>query len=185
MPAPEPQSDPASHRAAVEACLLVAMPMLRRYALKLSRNSSLADDLVQDVAVNVLKGAHSFSFDAPGSGFDKWAAVVMRNAWVAQVRRGHRMRLGDVDDVAILMQNDLRLSAGGEESAAAKIDLCRLDSCMATLPQHQREVLFVIAIRGAKYEEAVEMFGIPIGTIKTRMRRARCALAACMGYGEY
>jgi RNA polymerase sigma factor (sigma-70 family) len=141
--------------------LLTWVPRLRRYARALLRDAQDADDLVQDT----LECAWARASLWQGVGdMRAWLFSIMHNLHVDALRRG-RLDTVSIDD-------------GTPEPAALAADPDRLalrdlDAALATLPADQREVLLLVALEGMAYAEVAETLGIPMGTVMSRLSRAR------------
>lgn len=150
--------------------LIAEMPSLRAFALSLSRSSHRADDLVQDTLLKAWGNAEKFT---PGTNIRAWLFTILRNTYFTMYRRQGR-EVQDVDGA-----HSERLSVqGGQESA---LDLADLRQALARLPEDQREVLILVGASGLSYEEAADICGVAVGTIKSRMNRARNKLAQLLG----
>ena len=161
------------------ADLLVALlPRLRRYALVLTRSADAADDLVQAACERAL------ATDAgPGAGvpFDAWMLRIVRNLWIDRGRRaqteGTPLDIDDhLDEVA-----GLERAPDTADVTDARRTLARVRGAIDTLPDDQREILLLVCAEGLAYREAAEMLGVPIGTVMSRLARARSKLAALAG----
>jgi len=148
-------------------CLLEAqIPRLRRYARALMRDASRADDLVQDTIVRALAKQHLWQ---PDSNLRAWLFTLMHNQHVNNVRRFAREGAAvDVDDVAA------DLVAVSDPMASR--ELSELNIAIARLPEEQRQVLLLIGLEGIRYDEAAAVLDVPIGTVRSRLSRAREAL---------
>ncbi len=144
------------------------MPQLRRFAYALTRRAEDADDLVQVTMERVL------SRPAPEDAeLVKWIYKVSRNIWIDDLRQ-RKVRREAAPEIAAATGFDV----SAEERAAARIALQRTQDGIDRLPDEQREVLAMVAIAGMTYREAAEMLAIPIGTVMSRLARARATLAA-------
>jgi len=145
------------------------IPDLRRYARTLTGDAWAADDLVQDTLERACKGWHLWT---AGSDLRAWLFTVMHNLFVDGARRALRQQHHrvDVDDVA----DELVAPARTPEHA---MDLQR---CLLRLPQEQREVLLLVTVQDLGYEEAARITGVPIGTVMSRLSRARSRLRELM-----
>jgi RNA polymerase sigma-70 factor (ECF subfamily) len=155
-------------RSALNRELVALAPKLRRYAYALCRSVADADDLLQATLERLL------SRPAPEDAMlEKWAIRVCRNIWFDELRsrRVRREAAGE-----------LERSAGAgvptEQAAMASIDLKRANAAIDALPEEQRDVLALVAIGGMAYREAAEVLAVPVGTVMSRLARARAALAA-------
>jgi RNA polymerase sigma-70 factor (ECF subfamily) len=138
------------------------LPKMRIWALALTRNRPAAEDLVQDVAMRALGASSSFE---PGSNFKAWMHRIMLNQFISSVRR--RREYNDLEQMP-----EVGVGGGQEESS----DLRELNIALRSLPQDQREAIQLIAVEENSYEEAAETTGCPIGTLKSRVHRARLQL---------
>lgn len=146
-----------------------ALPAMRAFARSLTRDATSADDLVQDALVRLLTAQERF---IPGSSFKAWAFTVIRNRFVDQYRR---KRYADS------RQSELN---GAEQVQSAPQDSVMEFRDMACafweLPAAFREVLILVGVHDLSYEEAAEIIGCPIGTVRSRLSRARARLNELM-----
>jgi len=146
--------------------LVALLPRLRRFALTLTRQPSLADDLVQVACERALAHADQWS---PGTRLDAWVFRILRNAWIDHVR--HRRTDGLMDDVS---DHEHELVDGdGEDRILNRLTLAEVQRAIAGLPDEQREVLVLVCVEDLAYREAAEVLGVPIGTVMSRLARAR------------
>jgi RNA polymerase sigma-70 factor (ECF subfamily) len=146
--------------------LISLMPKMRRWALALTHNGAAADDLVQDAATKALAASDTF---APGTNFSAWIHRIMVNDFVSGVRR--RREYTDMDAMP-----DVPVAAAHEDRATLR----ELSWAVNRLPPDQKEALFMIALEEKSYESASELSGCAIGTLKSRVHRARLQLRAYM-----
>ncbi|MDA8107641.1 MAG: sigma-70 family RNA polymerase sigma factor [Betaproteobacteria bacterium] len=147
--------------------LLELIPRLRRYARALVGDRAAADDLVQDTLERAWSRLHLFR---PGSDLRAWLFTVMHNVHVNQVRAARAAEPID-EDMPELAQR------APQHDALVVRDLER---SLARLPIEQREVLLLVALEDLSYEEAARTLGIPIGTVMSRLARAREKLRAML-----
>ncbi|CAK0745968.1 RNA polymerase sigma-70 factor, ECF subfamily [Azospirillaceae bacterium] len=141
---------------------------LRRYARALLRNSSDADDLVQETLSRALSRADKF---AAGTNLRAWLFAIMHNIYVNQVRRlAGRPGESSIDEEG--MENRLSEAARQE----SRIELRDLSRALDAIPEEQRQVLLLVALEGLKYDEVAQVLGVPIGTVMSRLSRAREAV---------
>lgn len=146
--------------------LVKAIPNLRAFAIALSGNVLLADDLVQDTLMKAWSHRDSF---ASGTNFKAWLFTIMRNTYFSDCRKRMReRRAGDGDAVA-----DLAVHA----EQHGHLDMSDFLAALARLPPDQREALMLVGAEGFSYDEAARISGTEIGTIKSRVHRARTRLA--------
>lgn len=153
--------------------LVEMLPRLRRFALSLSRSATVADDLVQQACERALANAEKFQ---PGTRFDAWMFRIVRNLWIDDARK--RKTAGVQDDIDD--HYDL-VGASGEAEAEAKLTLNDTAAAILKLPEDQRDVLMLVCVEEISYREAAEVLEVPIGTVMSRLARARKALAEAVG----
>lgn len=150
--------------------ILGSVPSLRAFAISLTGDVDRADDLVQEAIVRGLTHIGSFQ---PGTNMQAWLFTILRN----QFHTGYRKRKREVEDpnggIAA------RLSVHPEQ--VGHLDLEDLKIALTKLPFNQREALLLVGAQGFSYEEAAEICGARIGTIKSRINRARHRLAELLG----
>jgi RNA polymerase sigma-70 factor, ECF subfamily len=148
--------------------------VLRRYALVLTRDPDQAEDLVQEALVRAMAAAHTW---CPGREVRPWLLSIMHNAHVSRQRR-RRVEAAAARELAWTAP---RAVAAGQ---ADRVHLGRTMAALMTLPEEQREVLVLVALEGLSYRDAAEILGIPVGTLMSRLGRARGALRAATGHGH-
>jgi RNA polymerase sigma-70 factor, ECF subfamily len=136
---------------------------LRRFALRLTRNANDAEDLVQGTLLRALEKKDYFETD---TNLFSWASKIMFNLFASQYRRKKRFET-QYDPVPYIEQ----VSVGPSQETSA--DLSRVRDSMKLLSKEHREMLILICIRGLRYEEVSEMLQIPVGTVRSRLSRAR------------
>jgi RNA polymerase sigma-70 factor (ECF subfamily) len=145
--------------------LLAAIPSLRAFAVSLAQNSDRADDLVQETLVKAWDKQGSFQ---PGTNLKAWLFTILRNEFYSQMRKRGR----EVQDSDGLMTARLAI----HPSQQGKLDLEDFRGALKQLPEDQREAIILIGAAGFSYEEAAEICGCAVGTIKSRVSRARARL---------
>lgn len=158
----------ARERTQLHRDLVALVPQLRRFAYALTRHADDADDLVQSTLERVLTRPMPDDVELV-----KWMFRVSRNIWIDDLRSRKVRREAAVDLV-----NEDAQEASTEDRVAAQAALRRTQQGIDALPDEQREVLAMVAIAGMAYREAAEALSIPIGTVMSRLARARAALAA-------
>lgn len=140
--------------------LIEHIPRLRRYARALLRDPARADDLVQDTLERALVKLDLWQ---PGSNLRAWLFTLMHNLFVNQTRarREAETALDEALDVPV---------SGGQMEALTARDI---QAALARLPEAQREVLLLVGLEQFAYEEAAQVLGVPVGTIMSRLSRAR------------
>src|SRR4029450_13127058 len=145
--------------------LLAAIPSLRAFAVSLSQNADRADDLVQETLVKAWDKQSSFQ---PGTNLKAWLFTILHNEFYSQMRKRGR----EVQDSDGLMTARLAI----HPSQQGKLDLEDFRSALKQLPEDQREAIILIGAAGFSYEEAAEICNCAVGTIKSRVSRARARL---------
>jgi RNA polymerase sigma-70 factor (ECF subfamily) len=148
--------------------LVEVVPRLRRFARSLTRSAADADDLAQAAIERAL--VHQASWK-PGTRLDSWVYRIAQNLWRDELR-AHRRRSEPLEDS--LMGED------GRESFARHIEVAELAQSFERLPEEQRLVLTLVVLDGLSYQETAEVLAVPIGTVMSRLARARGRLAAQM-----
>ena len=148
------------------------IPHLRAYARGLCGNHDTADDLVQETMLKAWAARTRFT---AGTSFKAWTFTILRNHYFSQMRR--QRFVGDWDDLVA----DRKLAAPASQERSVELrDLMR---ALAQLSDPQREALILVGAGGLAYEEAAEIMGTAVGTIKSRVARGRAALWALMEGG--
>lgn len=160
----------ASDATSLQNELARLVPNLRAFARSLCGNADQADDLVQETLVKAWRSRDSF---AEGSNLKAWLFTILRNTFLSE-RRKRKFEVHDTDG-KLAMQ----LSVKGEQSG--HMDLLDFAEAFATLPAEQREALILVGAEGFAYEDAALMCGCAVGTIKSRVNRARVKLAEILG----
>lgn len=153
---------------------VVAMiPALRAFAWSLSHNGSDADDLVQDTLIKAWSNRDKFE---PGTNLRAWLFTILRNTYYTQVIRRRR----EVRDETGEYANNVRTPPTQDWSVALRA----LQTALGRLPAEHREALILVGAAGLSYEEAAEICGCALGTIKSRVNRARARLLKIMDADE-
>lgn len=146
--------------------LLNTIPSLRAFAISLSGKRDRADDLVQETLTKAWKHQDSFT---PGTNLKAWLYAILRNEFYSQMRKKGR----EVEDVDGNFSSQLAVHA----EQPGHLDLADMRVALAKLPADQREALLLVGASGLSYEETAEICGVAVGTIKSRVNRARRKLA--------
>jgi len=169
-------SDPVGNASPVPAAaagfghdeLAAVIPRLRRYALVLTGNAARADDLVQDA---LARAWDKRSYWRPESDLRAWLFTIMHNVFVNQRPAARR----DAANVSLDAEGEnapaLQISDGGDPTK--RIELREVMQHVRRLPAEQREVLMLVAVEGMRYEEVAATLAIPVGTVMSRLSRAR------------
>ncbi|WP_199084983.1 sigma-70 family RNA polymerase sigma factor [Bosea sp. ASV33] len=153
--------------------LIREIPNLRAFAASLSGSMQLADDLVQDTLLKAWGNSDKFE---PGTSLRAWLFTILRNTYYSLYRKRGR----EVQDSEGTYAE--RMATHGNQES--HLDLADFRKALAKLPEEQREVLIMVGATGLSYEEAAEICGVAIGTIKSRVNRARTKLAELLSIGS-
>jgi RNA polymerase sigma-70 factor, ECF subfamily len=150
----------------VRETMLAAVPGLRAFAMSLCGKMDRADDLVQETLLRALTNIDSFE---PGTNMSAWLFTILRNLFRSEYRKRRR----EVEDA------DGRFAAGlkTQPEQTSHLELKEFRAALAQLPPDQREALILVGASGFSYEEAAQICGSAVGTIKSRVNRARTRLA--------
>jgi RNA polymerase sigma-70 factor (ECF subfamily) len=151
--------------------LMAAIPNLRAYAISLTGNADRADDLVQDTILRAWDKHDSFQ---AGTNLNAWLFTILRNGFHSQYRKKHR----EVEDGDGSYADSLRTLPDQLDH----LQMQELRAALAQLSPDQREALLLVGAEGLAYEEAAQICGCAVGTIKSRVNRARARLAELMRY---
>jgi len=146
--------------------MLAAIPHLRAFAISLSGNIERADDLVQ---VALLRGLENLDKFQPGTSMQAWLFTILRNQFHTDYRRRRR----EVEDPDGVMAQQLAVMP----EQGSRLDFRDLQVALTKLSVEQREALLLVSAEGVSYEEAAQICEVSIGTIKSRVSRARSRLA--------
>ncbi|MEZ5773243.1 MAG: RNA polymerase sigma factor [Hyphomicrobiaceae bacterium] len=144
------------------------LPRLRRFAYALTGDRDRGDDLVQDTIVRALSRIEQWQ---PGTRLDSWMFKIAQNLWYDQTRaRRVRGEVANIDDVPDLASSD------GREVVESRMTFEIVSRSLARLPEAQQVLVSLVCIDGLSYKEAASQLGVPIGTVMSRLARARQAL---------
>lgn len=157
--------------------LLAIIPNLRAFALSLTRASDRADDLVQET---LMKAWNKHELFQEGTNLKAWVFTIMRNEFYSQMRKKGR----EVQDSEGILASQMAV----HPEQQGHMDMHDFRAALEQLPEDQREALVLVGASGFSYEEAAEIAGIAVGTMKSRVSRARTRLADDLSLeddGEY
>lgn len=153
--------------------LVSLIPHLRAFARALAGERAAADDLAQETLTRAWAARARFE---PGTNLRAWLFMILRNRFYSDRRRAWREAPLEAEAAA-------GLAAPDDPEAPLALDEVRL--CLAGLPDDQREALVLVAAGGFAYEEAAAICGCAVGTVKSRVSRARRAISDRLGRGEF
>lgn len=154
--------------------LVALLPRLRRFARALAGAPDRADDLVQSACERALRARDTFQ---PGTRLDAWMFRILRNVWIDAARRagargGEHAALDEVAEQA---------GWDGRDVTETRLMLAEAREAIAALPPESREVVALVCVEELSYREAAEVLGVPLGTVMSRLSRARVKLARALG----
>jgi RNA polymerase sigma-70 factor (ECF subfamily) len=153
--------------------LIALLPRLRRFARALARNPHDADDLVQLAIERALTRLDQWQ---PGTRLDSWMFGIIKNAWIDEVRsRQRRERVFAPEELGEHV---------ADVASEAHIDRLSLEAALERLPDEQRLAVALVMVEGLAYKEAAAVLDVPIGTVTSRLARAREALEALLTGAE-
>lgn len=153
----------------VRKAVLGAVPSLRAFAISLCGNVDRADDLVQETLLRALANINSFQ---PGTNMSAWLFTILRNHFRSEYRKRRR----EVEDSEGRYAETLKT----QPEQHGHVEFREFRDALAQLPADQREALILVGASGFSYEEAANICGCAVGTIKSRVNRARTRLAELM-----
>jgi RNA polymerase sigma-70 factor (ECF subfamily) len=160
------KNDPTKLQPAERDLMLAAVPRLRAFAMSLSGNGDRADDLVQETLLRAIANINSFT---PGTNMSAWLFTILRNLFRSQYRKRRR----EVEDA----DGNYTASLTSHPRQQSRMELQELLAAVGKLPVVQREALLLVGASGFSYYDAAAICGTAIGTIKSRVNRARGRLA--------
>ena len=146
--------------------MLAAVPSLRAFAISLSGNIDRADDLVQETLLRAIANIDSFQ---PGTNMSAWMFTILRNLFRSEYRKRRR----EVEDTDGSYAESLKT----HPEQNSRLEFQEFRAALAKLPPDQREALILVGASGFSYEEAAAICECAVGTIKSRVNRARTRLA--------
>lgn len=153
--------------------LLGTLPSLRAFAVTLCGNAERADDLVQEALLRAWSNLHTFD---QGTNMRAWLFTILRNAFYSQWRK----RRNEVEDADGAMAARLSVAA----PQPSHMEMQDFKEALSRIPPDQREALILVQASGFSYEEAAEVCGCAVGTVKSRVNRARRRLAQMLDMPE-
>jgi RNA polymerase sigma-70 factor (ECF subfamily) len=157
----------------MKEAMLGAIPSLRAFAISLSGNVERADDLVQETLMRAI--AHVDSFE-PNTNMPAWLFTILRNLFRSEYRKRRR----EVEDVEGRYADQLK----AHPEQVGRIEFGEFRAALAKLPHDQREALLLVGASGFSYEEAAAICECAVGTIKSRVNRARTRLTELLSLDE-
>ena len=145
--------------------ILALLPRLRRFAVGLTGSREAADDLVQAACERALSRLHQWT---PGTRLDSWMYRITQTLWISELRR-QKHRAESVDPMVLDAVGQIE----DRQAAESYISLDQALSALQTFPEEQRSVLLLVCVEGLSYKEVAEVLGLELGTVMSRLARAR------------
>ncbi len=153
-----------------QAALVQEMPKLRKFAAKLTRNVSEGDDLLQSTLLRALEKSTYFE---TGTDLFKWTSKIMYNIFVTEYRRKVKWETQYDPQTAL----DSRSVDADQDD---KLELKKVAEMMEMMSAEHREILILVCVKGMQYQEVADHLDIPVGTVRSRLSRARAHLEEMM-----
>ncbi len=150
--------------------LINEMPKLRKFAYKLTRNTAEADDLVQST---LLRALEKNSYFETGTDLFRWTSKIMYNLFVTDYRR--KTKFETQYDPESYIEN-----RAVEADQQVKMELKAVGAAMQKMSDEHKEILVMVCVKGLQYQEVADMLHIPVGTVRSRLSRARSQLQSLM-----
>jgi RNA polymerase sigma-70 factor, ECF subfamily len=150
--------------------ILATLPSLRAFAMSLTGHSDRADDLVQETLMRAVANIHRFE---AGTNLNAWLFTILRNLFHSEYRKRRR----EVEDP----EGSYASHLASPPEQGAKLDLADLRVALTKLPPDQREALLLVGAAGLPYEDVAAIMNCAVGTVKSRVNRARLRLAQLLG----
>ena len=154
--------------------IITEMDRLSKFAMRLTRNSADADDLLQNTILRAYEKKHLFN---EGSNVFSWTSKIMYNLFVSDYRR--KVKFDSQYDPEPYIANE-----SVESNQDDKIMVQEVGEAMKQLSPEHQEILVMVCVQGMQYEETAEALGIPVGTVRSRLSRARSILTDLMESGN-
>jgi RNA polymerase sigma-70 factor (ECF subfamily) len=160
----------------VRAEMVALLPRLRRFARGLAGTADQADDLVQAACERAIARIEQWT---PGTRLDSWMFRIVQTIWLDE-RRAAKVRTGE-GRVEAADAADPELTVDGVRRMEAHLTYDAVRRAIANLPEEQRAVMLLVCVEGQTYKEAADTLSIPIGTVMSRLARARLGLSRVLG----
>jgi RNA polymerase sigma-70 factor (ECF subfamily) len=154
----------------VTRLIIAEIPVLKRVAARICRNDpELAQDLVQDTLMRALKSQHQWQL---GSNMKAWLLTILRTQAISHHRKASRRVTVPFDEIEEQM--------GTRATQGVRLEFMAVARAWGTLSPDYRRCLNMVAVEGLKYQDAADAMGLPLGTVRSRISRARAALNVAM-----
>jgi RNA polymerase sigma-70 factor (ECF subfamily) len=174
MPADGAAGSAAADETAFKREIVALIPFLRAFARSLAGDATWADDLAQEAMLKAWSARRSFE---PGTNLKAWSFIILRNHFYSEKRRAWRQVAWD--------QEKAERTLTATSNPVATLELDEVRRALHELPDVQRDALVLVGAGGFSYDEAALICGCAVGTIKSRVNRARTALADILASGDF
>lgn len=168
------EKEPAGGK--LRADILSVLPRLRRFCEAMCRHAGDGDELMQATVERALARGHLF---VPGTRVDSWMFRIAQNIYIDErrrvARRGEHVPVEQIDPLP---------GVDGRELVEHRSELAAIRRALQSLPADQRATFLLVAVEGQSYREAADALGIPVGTVMSRLARARSRIAILLAQGE-
>lgn len=159
--------------------MIAFLPQLRRFTHVLTADATQADDLAQDTCLRALQSLHLWE---PGTRLDSWMYRIAKNLWIDRMRTQKFRGVHDsIDDIEVGAEP---MGIDGRDVVESSLTLSEVMRAVGRLPEEQRALVALVCVSGASYKEAAETLSIPMGTVMSRLARARKALFESLAEAE-
>lgn len=165
----DPPPDPATQESLFATYVVPEMEVLYRVANSITRNPTDAEDLVQDTLLRAFRAIERFDGRYPRA----WLLTIMRNAQINRVRRKRPVLLNDPDETMSRIADESPEGADAESKLIDKEFSAPIENAMAALPEKFLRVVELVDLHQLSYQEAADALGVPVGTVMSRLHRAR------------
>jgi len=153
--------------------LIALLPRLRRYTMTLTRSTSESEDLAQAACERALRAQAQWQ---EGTRLDAWLFSIARNLWIDQLRKRRREGASEALDLHPELQGE-----DGRQVTESALTAGSVQQALEEMPSEQRDLLLLVCVDGLSYRDASDRLSIPIGTVMSRLSRARLGLARRLG----
>ncbi|MEX0590574.1 MAG: RNA polymerase sigma factor [Xanthobacteraceae bacterium] len=157
--------------------MVALLPRLRAFAHALARSGDAADDLVQATCEKALRAADTWT---PGTRLDSWMFRIMQNQWIDEKRRQRPQTSIDEPGAGLQIAGE-----DGAKTAEARLTLGSVRSLIGEMPEELRSVLVLVCVEDMSYRDAAEVLDVPVGTVMSRLARARRTLIEAVDGEEH
>jgi RNA polymerase sigma-70 factor (ECF subfamily) len=168
-------ADGSAADGAMRAAIVAALPRLRRFCQAMAGNAQDGDDLMQSTVERALTRARQFQ---PGTRIDSWMFRIAQNLHIDAIRAAGRRGMQVAADAF-----PEAIGEDGRDTVEQRSELAAAQRALHAVPEDQRAAFLLVVVEGLSYREAAEALGVPVGTIMSRLARARGRIEGAIGRG--